>query len=191
MVDPGEHGLVAVVVQAVLKELVDHLVVWRGLQLPVLQQPLDLAGEEQAAGTRRASVVQRLDAEVVTVEDELATDLTQVGDRERPHTVEARGAGRSPLLIGVDDDLAVALGAEGVPRRLKLGAQLAVVVDLAVVDEPDSLVFVGEGLMAPGAIDDAQAAVPEAYRLSLERSSVVRSAMDERGGHAAEELTVW
>ena len=90
----------------------------------------------------------------------------------------------------MDDDLAVAAGAEGVAGGLELGAQLAVVVDLAVVDEPDGLVLVGDGLVAAGAVDDAQAAVAEADGGRLEGAGVVGAAVHEGRGHAPEKLPV-
>ena len=190
MVDAGEERLVAVVVKAVLQVLEDHLVVGLRRELGVLQQRLDLAGEEQPAGARRACVVERLDAEVVAAQDELAVALAQVGDGERPHAVEARATGRAPLLVGVHDDLGVAGGAKGVAGGLELGAQLAVVVDLAVVDEPDGLVLVGRRLVAAGAVDDAQPAMAETDARALKGAGVVGTAMQQRGRHAAEQLAV-
>src|SRR5674536_397038 len=156
----------------------------------VLEERLDLAGEQQPAGPRRARVVERLDAEVIAVQDELAVALAKVGHGKRPHAVEACGAPRAPLLVGVDDDFAVAPGAERVAGRDELVAQLAVVVDLAVVDEPDGVVLVGDGLMAPGAVDDAEPAVAEAHVRALEGTGVVGSAVHERRCHAPEELPV-
>ena len=96
----------------------------------------------------------------------------------------------APLLVGVDDDLGVAVRAEGVAGGLELGAQLAVVVDLAVVDEPDGLVLVGDGLVAALAVDDAQAAVAEADGRRLEGAGVVGAAVHDGGGHAPEKLPV-
>ena len=195
VVDALEERLGAVVVEPVLQVLEDHLLVRLGDQLGVLEQRLDLAGEQQAAGLRRTRVVQRLDAEVVAVQHELAAapilpGAAQVGDGEGPHAVEARGAGGAPLLVGVDDDLGVAVRAEGVAGGLELGAQLAVVVDLAVVDEPDGLVLVGHGLVPALAVDDAQAAVTEADGRRLEGAGVIGAAVHDGGGHAPEKLPV-
>jgi len=88
------------------------------------------------------------------------------------------------------DDLAVAVRAEGVARGLELGAQLAVVVNLAVVDEPDRLVLVGDRLMATGAVDDRQAPVAQAHVVPLKTAGVVRAAVHEHRGHAAEKRMV-
>ena len=62
----------------------------------------------------------------------------------------------------MDDHLGVAVRAEAVPARLELGADVGEVVDLAVEDDPDRAVLVGERLIAGREIDDAQAAMPEA-----------------------------
>ena len=82
------------------------------------------------------------------------------------------------------------LRAEGVAGGLELGAQLAVVVDLAVVDEPDGLVLVGDGLVAAVAVDDAQAAVAEADGRASRRSRRRRARGARGGGHAPEKLPV-
>jgi hypothetical protein len=117
-------------------------------------------------------VVERLDAEVVAAEHEPARTgrPPEVGDRVRPHAVEAGRAVVAPLLVGVDDDLGVGLRGEGVAQLLELGAQLAVVVDLAVEDEPDRLVLVGDRLVAAGPVDDGEPAVPETHAVALERA---------------------
>jgi hypothetical protein len=51
------------------------------------------------------------------------------------------------LLIGVDDDLGIRMGLETVSLRLELVAQLAEVVDLAVVDDLDRPVLVSDRLI--------------------------------------------
>src|SRR5665648_782145 len=108
----------------------------------------------------------------------------------KAHMPLKRAAQAAPLLVGVDDDFAVAAGAERVAGGDELVAQLAVVVDLAVVDEPDGVVLVGDGLVAPGAVDDAEPAVAEAHVRALEGAGVVGSAVHERRCHAPEELPV-
>ncbi len=190
-----EERLGAVVVKPVLQVLEDHLLVRLRNELRVLQQGLDLAGEEQAAALRGPCVVERLDTEVVAVQHELAaapvlTGAAHVGDGERPHAVEARGAGRAPLLVGVDDDLGVAVRAERVAGGLKLSAQLAIVVDLAVIDEPDGLVLVGHGLMATLTVDDAETTMAETDGRGLEGAGVVGAAVHDGGAHAPEKLPV-
>ena len=49
----------------------------------------------------------------------------------------------------------VALCGQAMTALLQIGAQLEVIVNLAVEDDMDGAVFVGDGLMTAGEIDDA------------------------------------
>ena len=70
-----------------------------------------------------------------------------------------RSTQRAPsLLVEVDDRLGVAVGRKTWPRALEVAPQLAVVVDLAVEDDPDGAVLVGDRLMAAFEVDDAEPA---------------------------------
>ena len=72
-----------------------------------------------------------------------SSPLAPVPDREREHAAEAVEAVDPPLLERVDDHLGVGVvGAEAMAGRLELGAELGVVVDLAVEDEPHRAVLV-------------------------------------------------
>src|SRR5215471_2920955 len=67
---------------------------------------------------------------------------------------------------------------------LQLGSPIAVIKDLAVIDDPARGVFIRHGLCAGGQIDDAQAAVAETYlRLAVIAKSI-RPAMGQDAGHA-------
>jgi hypothetical protein len=57
---------------------------------------------------------------------------------------------------------------------------LAMVVDLAVEDDPDGPVLVAHRLRAAGAIDDRQASMPERRRLRVVETVTVRPAMRQR-----------
>src|SRR5207302_8096543 len=71
------------------------------------------------------------------------------------HPLEATLA---ELLVEVRDHLDVALAAERVPARTELGAQLSVVVELAVADADDVAGFVLDRLLAGVEVDDRQPA---------------------------------
>ena len=86
----------------------------------------------------------------------------------------------APRLVGVDDDLGVAAGAEAVAERLELGAQLDVVEDLAVEDDPQRAVLVGQRLLAGRQVDDGQAGVRQAGALVAIGPELVRPAVPER-----------
>ncbi len=70
------------------------------------------------------------------------------------------------------------------PRCLEHGAQVLVVVNLAVIDGPDTAVLIAQRLLSRGEIDDAQASVSESRPLIDVRSILVRAAMRQRGLHA-------
>jgi len=61
----------------------------------------------------------------------------------------------------VDEHLRVAARREPVSRALELGTELELVVDLAVVGDPDRAVLVRQRLRASVEVDDAEATVPE------------------------------
>ena len=60
---------------------------------------------------------------------------------------------------------------------LELAAQLAVVVDLAVADQPDRAVGVAQRLLAAFEVDDRQAAMPERRALVVIDAFAVGAAM--------------
>src|SRR5690606_17757081 len=63
--------------------------------------------------------------------------------------------------------------------------ELAVVVDLAVEDDRDGAVFVGDGLAAAAQVDDAEPPHAEADAVGREESVLVRAATRDRRGHPA------
>ena len=126
--------------------VVERGVVELGAHRGVAQDGAHLGAEDESLGQRR--VQQRLDAEPVPREHELAA--AAVPDGEGEHPVQARHAGRALLLVEVQDRLGVGPRAVRVALGLELGAQRLVVVDLAVVGDPDGPVLVGHRLVAGG-----------------------------------------
>ena len=68
-------------------------------------------------------------------------------------------------------------------RALEPRAQLAVVVDLAVLDDLDAAVLVADRLVAALEVDDREAPRGERDRLLDEHARAVGPAVDERGVH--------
>ena len=64
-------------------------------------------------------------------------------------------------------------------RRLELAADLRVIVDFAVEDDPDRSVFVRERLVPGGEIHDAQPAMAEA-RMVVDKDARCRQGRDAR-----------
>lgn len=59
------------------------------------------------------------------------------------------------------------------------------IVDLTIENNPDGSVFIADGLMAGGQVDDAEAAHAEANHALGEDAVVVGTAVDNRVAHAA------
>ncbi len=93
-----------------------------------------------------------------------------IPDREGEHPAQLLEALRALLLVEVDDDFRVGVGAEPVPLRDERRAKLLEIVNLAVEDDPDRAVLVRERLVPLGQVNDAQPAVAE--------SDAARSALD-------------
>ena len=97
---------------------------------------------------------------------------------------------RSLVLVEVGDHLRVAAGRERVPGALQAGAQLAVVVDLAVEDDRDGSILVEDRLIAGRQVDDAQTLDPKPYAGVDVKASRVWAAVLERITHALEHRTL-
>jgi len=95
-----------------------------------------------------------LDADAVAGQQQTLTPI--IPDREGEHAAQMGDAVVAPLLVGVDDRLGVGRGGEPVAVGLELLAQLPEVVDLAVEDDPDAPVLVGDRLIAAGEVDDGE-----------------------------------
>src|ERR1022692_1401672 len=81
---------------------------------------------------------------------------------------------------------AVRPGLETMPLRREIALQLAVVVDLAVGNQPEGTVLVGERLMSAREIDNGQPPHPKRYRTVGVSTLIVRAAMDGPLAHAAQ-----
>src|SRR5437764_159406 len=97
------------------------------------------------AGSTSASAAATLDE---------STPPPAAPERQREHAVEPAGEVGAVLLVEVDEALGVGTGAEDVPPPLERVPQRRLVVDLAVVGNPDRLVLVGHRLRAAGEVDD-------------------------------------
>ena len=124
-----------------------------------------VGGDDLELGAKhKSAVVQQrikhgLDAQAVTRKKQGL--LVAVPQGEGEHAAKALHAGLAPRLPGVQDDLGVAAGAEGVAQGFEFGHQFLVVVDFAVEDDDDRVVFVEQGLLAGGDVNDRQTAVAE------------------------------
>ena len=146
-------------------------------------QRLELGGEGELA--RDVAVVQRLDPEAVAREHE--PPARAVPHRDGEHPAQALGEARAVLLVEVDEHLGVGVRrAEHVARALELGAQLGVVVDLAVLDDDDAPVLARDRLVAALEVDDRQPPRGEPGLAVDDLAAAVGPAVHERRAHRAE-----
>src|SRR5207302_226854 len=83
-----------------------------------------------------------------------------VVDRERENAAQRPHQIRALLLVQVDEDLGVGAALEDVSAAGQGGAQVGVVVDLAVVDDLDAAVLVGHRLRPARQALDTRRATP-------------------------------
>jgi hypothetical protein len=143
-------------------------------------------GEADAARVER--VVERLDAERVAGQHQPAPPRVPQGEREHP--AQALHEGRGRLLVEVEQDLAVAAGAQPMtaatqPRRL-----FRCVVDVAVAHGPQAAILVGQRLATAGLVDQRQAPVAEAQPAVEVEPAAVGPAVGEARGHRPDGATV-
>jgi hypothetical protein len=73
----------------------------------------------------------------------------------------------------------------------EIGAQVGVVVDLTVVNDPNVLVFVGKGLVAGLDVDDAQSPHRQANILFDKIALVVGTAMQDSAIHRRQRIAAY
>ena len=87
----------------------------------------------------------------------------------------------------MNDDFCVALRVETMARGLQLGDQLLEVVDLTIEDDGHRAVFVEQGLLPGGDIDDGQAPMRERAQMYLDDLTLVKNIIAD-GCEKAREL---
>src|SRR5262249_2492949 len=130
-------------------------------------------------------VVNRLLSGAVTRQEQRAR--RGVPQRDPEHAPQPGERRFLPLVVCVDDGLRVARCQKPVAEQLQLSAQFAVVVDLAVEDDPHRARFVVNRLAASREIDDAEAAHAEADAGLDVDTLVVWTAVSYDVAHAMDE----
>ncbi len=92
------------------------------------------------------------------------------------------------FLIQVDDGFSVAAGAVVMSLGLQRGAQLRMVVDFAIENDPDVMIFVGQRLVSALDVDDAKPPHGQTDILFDEEALVVRPAMHDAAVHARQHV---
>ena len=149
----------------------------------VRQQAFDLGAPDELPVSN--GVVELLDSHPVAREEQ-AFPAT-VPEREGEHPVAALHEVVAELFVGVNDHFGVGRRSKAMTARLELAPQLAKVVDLAVEDDPDAAVFVGDRLVSPADVDDREAAHGEADMARILVTAVaVRAPVHDRLVHRLE-----
>ncbi len=124
------------------------------------------AGEQRGQRRREADArrvlgeVQRLDAEPVAAEQHPAA--VALDDREGEHALEAVDEAVAPVVVGLEQDLGVAVGEEAVAVADQVLPQFLVVVDAAVPGDGQAQLRIDHRLGARfGQVDDLQATMAE------------------------------
>src|SRR5216684_3123763 len=125
--------------------------------------------------------MQRLFAQAVARQKQRLPSLVVQGDGK--HSSQPFHAIRPHLLIQVDDDLSVAVRIEAVTAGFQFSAKLRKVVNLAVENNPDALVFIVDGLPPAGEVNDAKPTDPKPYWAPRVNPLVVRTAMNDSLAH--------
>ncbi len=113
-----------------------------------------------------------------------------VPDRDREHPAQVLQAIDAVFVVEMDDRLGVRMGVKPVAALLEVLTQLAVIVDLAVENDPLRTVLVMHRLLARGEIDDRQPPHREPDILMQVKTVVVRPAVNDRSIHRPEHLAV-
>jgi hypothetical protein len=87
-------------------------------------------------------------------------------------------------------DFGIADGTELVPEASQFGCQLFEVIDLAIVDHCDAVIFVEQRLMSTREIDDRQASMAKPDAFPNVVAIAIRAAMAEAIGHGDQEIPV-
>ena len=110
-----------------------------------------------------------------------------VPNRKRKHAAQVIRTIGAILIVGVNDRFGVAVGVERVAEFLQFLAQFAVVVDLAVENDPGGAILVVNGLLPALQIDDREASHAQPDGIVEVEAVVVWSPMTNGGAHPRHE----
>src|SRR6185503_10402267 len=160
-----------------------RVVVEFGSDLARFQKSFDLRREADYAiiGKR---VVQRLDSQSIARKNKPSP--RRVPNRKREHSSKLLDRAWAVFFVKMNDSFGVAGCLILMAARFKIRPQVAMVIDLAVVDDPHAAVFIRHRLMPARQIHDRQSPVPQPDGSIDEHASVVGSAMRQTVSHANE-----
>jgi hypothetical protein len=154
--------------------------------LRMQQQRAEFRGEEELAID--LGIQQRLFPDPVASDKQFLSALVPNGKRE--HAAQVPGTICPVLIVRVNYGFGIAVGVEGVAQLLQLFAQLAIVVDFAIENNPGRAVAVVNWLFAAVQVDNGQPAHTQANRTLKVKAVVIRAAMANRIAHLTDEPLV-
>src|ERR1700730_6564390 len=94
------------------------------------------------------------------------------------------------LIVSMNDGFCVAVCIEGVAELLQLFAELTVVIDLAIENNPGGAVLIVDRLLAACHIDDRHPPHAQAHALAEVEAVIIRAAMAYGLTHACQKCLV-
>src|SRR5579872_5516602 len=145
------------------------------------QESLDLRGKNKGS-ILMDTVVKGLDAQPIACREKPAA--AGVPEHKRKHAAQAVYTLVTKLLIEVKDGLRVAARAILMSLRFEISAQFLVVVDFAVINNPDGALFIADRLMPALHINDAKPPHSQADILGDVTAIVIRTAVGNAPIHS-------
>src|SRR6185369_10439411 len=133
-------------------------------------------------------IQQRLLADAIAREKQLLRAL--VPDREGKHATQVVRTISAKLIVRVHNRFGVAVGVESVAQLLEFFAQLEIVVDLAVEDDPRAAILIVDGLLSALEVNDGQAAHRQTNGAVHVETVFIRAAMTDSFIHPPQQLLV-
>jgi hypothetical protein len=121
--------------------------------------------------------MQGLFAEAVASQQQAAAAF--VVESESEHATQLGYAVGAHFFVEVDNGFGVTIRDEAVAAAFEIGTKFLEVVDLAIEDDPDGTVFIEDGLMTAGNVDNAEAGHAEAGTILREDALIVGAAMND------------
>ena len=102
------------------------------------------------------------------------------------HATQLLNTIASHLLVKMDNHLSISVGAETMASAFELPAKLQKVINLSVVHNANSLVFVENRLVTSGKVDYTEPAHAQAGAVLYKNAFVIGPAMDHALAHSAD-----
>src|SRR5262249_37826942 len=142
---------------------------------------LDLRTEEKRI--RSSTIVKWLDAQPVARDEERL--FFAVPDGECEHAPKVVNAFASMLFVEVNNRFCIRIGPVSVAALLESLTQLRMVINFAIEDDPNGPIFVAEGLVSAGDVNNAEPAHPDGGWAVGIYAFIVWAAVRHGGAHAA------